>query len=147
MNVRIARIVVRIVAPAVTLSLALAGCARQATVDGSDWPNFGRDGSEQHYSPLNEITLDNVGKLSLAWHYDLEPGFTVSTPVAADGKLFVTTGHSHIRAFDAATGKLLWEYDAKTREIAQIRTAHELGQQGHRVLRAGACSLQRRTVA
>ena len=43
----------------------------------------------------------NVGKLSLAWHYDLEPGFTVSTPVAAEGKLFVTTGHSRIRAFDA----------------------------------------------
>ena len=38
--------------------------------------------------------------------------------MAAEGKLFVTSGHSHIRAFDAVTGKLLWEYDAKVRELA-----------------------------
>lgn len=35
-------------------------------------------------------------------------------PVEADGKLFITTGHSDIRAFDAATGKQLWEYDYQT---------------------------------
>lgn len=93
--------------------------ASAAALDAGDWPNFGRDGREQHYSPLDEVTLKNIGKLSLAWHYDLEPGFSVSTPVAAGGKLFTTTGHSHIRAFDGATGKLLWEYDAKVREIVQ----------------------------
>jgi len=103
----------------IALGLFLAGCQskERTSVDG-DWPNFGRDGSEQHYSPLDEITLQNVGQLNLAWHFDLEPGFTVSTPVAAEGKVFITTGHSRIRALDAVTGKLLWEYDAKTREIA-----------------------------
>jgi quinohemoprotein ethanol dehydrogenase len=83
-----------------------------------DWPNYGRDGSEQHYSPLIEIATPTVRKLGLAWHYQLESGYSLSTPVAAEGKLFVTSGHSHIRAFDAATGKLLWEYDAKVRELA-----------------------------
>jgi quinohemoprotein ethanol dehydrogenase len=97
--------------------LSLSGCREAPVVDG-DWPNFGRDGSEQHYSPLTEVTLENVDQLQLAWHFDLEPGFTVSTPVAAAGKVFVTTGHSRIRAFDGANGKLLWEYDAKVREIA-----------------------------
>ena len=38
----------------------------------------------------------------------------------ADGKLFITTGHSLIRAFEAATGKLLWEYDGGTRDRAKI---------------------------
>jgi len=106
--------------PTLVLGACLAGCQsndRASLVDG-DWPNFGRDGSEQHYSPLDEIKLENVGKLGLAWHFDLEPGFTVSTPIAAEGKVFITTGHSRIRALDAVTGKLLWEYDAKTREIA-----------------------------
>jgi quinohemoprotein ethanol dehydrogenase len=86
-------------------------------VDG-DWPNYGRDGSEQHYSPLTQISTKNAGQLKLAWHFQLESGYSLSTPVAADGKLFVTSGHSHIRAFDAVTGRLLWEYDAKVRELA-----------------------------
>jgi quinohemoprotein ethanol dehydrogenase len=103
-------------------TLALGGCQRSGPVSGVDageWPSFGRDGSEQHFSPLTEINQDNVGKLNLAWHFDLEPGHTVSAPVMADGKLFVTTGHSFIRAFDAASGKLLWEYDSKVREITK----------------------------
>lgn len=115
------RVTVRATAPLLALSLAFFGCksgAPATSTDAADWPNFGRDGSEQHYSPLEEIALDNIGKLRLAWHYDVEPGFTVSTPIAADGKLFVTTGQSHIRAFESANGKLLWEYDAKVRELA-----------------------------
>jgi quinohemoprotein ethanol dehydrogenase len=102
---------------ALACTVALAGCA--AMNGGSDdWTNFGNDGLEQHFSPASEISAENVANLKLAWHYDLEPGFTVSAPVEANGKLFVTTGHSRVRAFEAATGKLLWEYDAKTREVA-----------------------------
>jgi quinohemoprotein ethanol dehydrogenase len=89
------------------------------TIDAGDWTNFGRDGSEQHYSPLDEISLKNIGQLSLAWYYDLESGFSVSTPVKAGNKLFTTTSHSHIRAFDAAKGNLLWEYDPRVREMSQ----------------------------
>jgi len=120
----------RICAPLLLAALLLAGCQPKSTVDAGDWPNFGRDGSEQHYSPLKEITVDNVDKLKLAWHFDVEPGFTVSAPVEADGKLFVTTGHSHIRAFEAATGKLLWDYDAKVREIAKSSLQMSWGGKG-----------------
>jgi quinohemoprotein ethanol dehydrogenase len=100
------------------------------TTTANDWPNFGGDGREQHYSPLEDIILANIDRLGLAWHYALEPGFTVSAPVAAAGKLFITTGHSHIRAFDAATGKLLWEFDGKTREIAQSSLHMSWGNKG-----------------
>lgn len=115
------------------LALSLTGCGRsshESAVDGDDWPNFGRDGSEQHYSPLEQIKADNIGELRLAWHFDLEPGFTVSTPIAAEGKVFITTGHSHIRAFDAVTGKQLWEYDAKVREIAKSALHMTWGNKG-----------------
>jgi hypothetical protein len=84
-----------------------------ALSEPEDWPGFGRTGGEQHYSPLDQIEVDSVSKLSLAWHYDLRPENTLTGPVAAGGKLFITTGHSYIRAFEAATGKLLWEYDSK----------------------------------
>lgn len=84
-----------------------------------EWPGWGRNGHEAHYSPLDEIDTGNVADLRPAWFYDLEPGYSPTTPIQAEGKLFITTGHSHIRAFDARTGKLLWEYDGGTRARAQ----------------------------
>jgi quinohemoprotein ethanol dehydrogenase len=126
-------------------ALAITGCGGgdipkvtgtappNGTNDGAandDWPNFGRDGSEQHYSPLAEISLSNIGQLSLAWYYDLEPGFSVSAPVKGGDKLFTTTSHSHIRAFDAAKGTLLWEYDARVRDIAQSPLHMSWGNKG-----------------
>ncbi len=84
-----------------------------------DWHNFSGEGSSQSYSPLTQVSLNNIEQLSLAWFFDLESGFSVSSPVKGGDKLFTTTGHSYIRALDAATGELLWQFDAKTREIAQ----------------------------
>ena len=100
------------------------------SVAAGDWPNYGRTGSEQHYSPLDEVTLDTVAQLKPAWHVDLESGFSVSAPVAAQSKLFATTGNSFIRAMDATTGKPLWEYDAKTREIARSSLQASWGNKG-----------------
>ncbi len=92
----------------------LAGLATAGHVSGNepaqtaaDWTNFGGDGSAQQYSALDQIHLGNVGQLGLAWYFDLEPGFSVSSPVKGGDRLFTTTSHNHIRAFDAATGKLL----------------------------------------
>ena len=117
--------------------LALTACNRPAqpvtdlmTANPDEWPSWGRTGSETHYSPLDEIDVDNVADLRLAWHYDLEPGYTASTPLMAEGKVFITTGHSHIRAFDAETGKLLWEYDGGTRERAKSALQMSWGSKG-----------------
>ena len=96
-----------------------AAAESDVSVQNTDWPNFSGDGRQQQYSPLDGINLSNIGQLSLAWSYDLESGFSVSSPVKGGDKLFTSTGHNYIRAFDAENGELLWEYDAKTREIAQ----------------------------
>ena len=126
--------------PMMALALPLAGCHRASaplietgTAEGiapGDWPSFGRDGSEQHFSPLDEISTDNVDQIGLAWHYDLEPSHTVSSPVEGDGKLFITTGHSHIRAFDAPTGRLLWDYDAHVADVAPDAIHNGWGNKG-----------------
>jgi quinohemoprotein ethanol dehydrogenase len=100
------------------------------TITADDWPNFGGDGRELHYAAADEISQANIDRLGLAWHYELESGFTVSAPVEAGGKLFTTSGHSRIRAFDAVTGKLLWEFDGKTREIAQTQLHMTWGNKG-----------------
>jgi len=116
----------------------LAGCRRppDASADGGllespdDWPSFGRTAGEQHYSPLDQIDRESVDRLSLAWYRDLEPGNTVTAPVEAGGTLFVTTGHSHVRAFDSASGALLWEYDSGTRERAAFNLRFGYGPKG-----------------
>lgn len=117
-------------AAALAIASFSAGPVTANEADDGDWPNFGRDGSEQHYSPLGEVNLANIDKLGLAWHYDLEPGFSVSPPVKGGDKLFTTTGHSHIRAFDAASGKMLWEFDAGVRDISQSPLHMSWGNKG-----------------
>jgi len=86
--------------------------------DGEDWPGYGRTYGEQHYSPLAEIDAGNVARLSLAWSFDLGPGNPASIPVAVDGVLYVSSGLSIVRAFDAASGKLLWEHDTRVADVA-----------------------------
>jgi len=100
--------------------LLLAGCDRAAP-DGAaadEWHGFGNTGAEQHYSPLDEIGAQNVAGLKLAWFADLPQGNTATGPVMAEGKVFVTTGHGHVRAFDAVSGKALWDHDSGAREAS-----------------------------
>ena len=50
-------------APAPTAS---APSPQPGTLAAGDWPNFGGDGHEQHYSPFDEISLATVDRLKLA---------------------------------------------------------------------------------
>src|SRR5690606_16371164 len=58
---------------------------------GGDWLNYGRGYSEQRYSPLKQISTDNVGELGLAWSLDLDNKRGLqSTPLYHDGVLYAT---------------------------------------------------------
>lgn len=51
----------------------------QADQDNSNWMLHGRTYSEQRYSPLEQINRDNLGRLGLAWSYDMRtPRLTAS---------------------------------------------------------------------
>jgi quinohemoprotein ethanol dehydrogenase len=104
-------------------ALLLGGCDRTRTEPDAqvtdEWHGFGRTGDEQHYSPLDQIDTANVAQIKLAWFADLPQGNSATGPVMADGKLFATTGHGHVRAFDAVTGKPLWDHDTGAREASK----------------------------
>jgi PQQ-dependent dehydrogenase (methanol/ethanol family) len=97
--------------------------ARPATVDAAqlqspdrrpgDWMSYGRGYDEQRFSPLAAINDRNAGGLKLAWYADLgmHRG-SEATPLAIDGKLYVSTAWSNVHAYDGATGRLLWRFDA-----------------------------------
>ncbi len=83
-----------------------------------DWPAYGRTFGEQHFSPLTQINAGNVGRLNLAWSYDLGAGNPATQPVEVAGVLYFTSGMSVIQALDVRTGKHLWSYDSKVPEHA-----------------------------
>jgi len=83
--------------------------------DGRNWLAYGRTHSEQRYSPLKEISAENVDRLGLAWSMEL-PGEThlVSTPLVVDGILFFAGSYSKVWAVDTRTQKVKWTLDPET---------------------------------
>jgi glucose dehydrogenase len=90
--------------------------ARLATADNEpvQWLSVGRNREEQRFSPLTRINTDNVSQLGLAWHADFDTNRgQEASPLMIDGVLYVTTAWSKVYAFDAVSGKALWQYDPK----------------------------------
>lgn len=96
----------------------LAGCntpegiAAEVSAAGQNWEAHGGTSDEQRYSQLDKINADNVGKLSLAWSFELDSNRgQEATPLVVDGVLYTSTAWSKVVALDGATGKQLWAYD------------------------------------
>ena len=79
-----------------------------------NWLTYGRTYNEQRFSPLNQITDQNIHQLGLTWYFDLDTRRgQEATPLVVDGVMFFTTAWSKVVALDAATGALRWSYDPK----------------------------------
>ena len=78
--------------------------------DPSDWLMWRRTYDGFGFSPLNEITRDNVKDLRVAWSWSLTNGATESTPIVHDGILYIWNYADKVQALNAATGDLIWEY-------------------------------------
>ena len=83
-----------------------------ASQDPDNWLTHGRDYSETRNSPLTQITPENVSKLGMTWFHDLDTNRgQEATPLIVDGTMYTTSAWSKVQAFDAVSGKLLWQYD------------------------------------
>ncbi|MEZ5735535.1 MAG: PQQ-binding-like beta-propeller repeat protein [Novosphingobium sp.] len=116
---------------AAALMIPLAGCSQKASgpepVSGKDWFAFGGDDSELHYSSLDEINAGNIDQLGLAWSYDIDTFDAYTQPLEVGGVVYFGAGHSVLRALDAKTGKLIWEYDPKVAEAPEAQTRMRAG--------------------
>jgi quinohemoprotein ethanol dehydrogenase len=95
--------------------------ARLVEADPKSWLTHGGTYAEQRYSPLSQINEATVHRLGLAWSFDMQSQRGVeSTPLVADGAIYVTAPWSVLHALDAATGKPRWTFDpAVPRGIAR----------------------------
>jgi PQQ-dependent dehydrogenase (methanol/ethanol family) len=97
----------------VALASATAGePARRITwgaPQAGDWLSYNGSNSANRYSPLKQITTSNVSSLKLKWVFPIEYFALETTPLAADGVLYVT-GPNQVFAIDALIGSPLWHY-------------------------------------
>jgi quinohemoprotein ethanol dehydrogenase len=78
----------------------------------ANWLAYGRTHNERRFSPSDQINTSNVADLKVDWFLDLPRDVgLVSTPLVIDGTLYFTGTMNVIRAVDAITGELLWEFD------------------------------------
>ncbi|MBA1139073.1 glucose/quinate/shikimate family membrane-bound PQQ-dependent dehydrogenase [Mesorhizobium neociceri] len=93
-------------------------------VPPGEWHFYGRTPYGQRYSPLDQITPDNVAKLQPAWTYqtgdvkgpdDIGETTYQVTPLKIGDALYICTPHNFAIAIDAATGKEKWRFDPKVK--------------------------------
>ena len=99
--------------------------------DGTNWAAIGFNYYEQRFSPLSAINRSNVEQLGVDWTVDLLPGqVPQSTPLAVDGKIYITAPRSRVVAFDAATGEQLWSFNAGLAQPGEGQKVNGVGNQG-----------------
>src|ERR671931_1796040 len=87
-----------------------------------DWPAYGRDPGGARFSPLTQITRENVAQLQVAWTYHTgvpdmssmshRPPALEVTPIVVDGTMYVITPTGIVAALDPRAGTERWRYDA-----------------------------------
>jgi alcohol dehydrogenase (cytochrome c) len=86
-----------------------------------NWLTYFGNNRAWSYSPLNQITRENVRNLLPAWAFSAGSveGGLVSTPLVMDGVMYLPALHDRVFALDAATGKQIWSYnhEMETRDV------------------------------
>ena len=79
--------------------------------DGSKWPMYHGNYFGHRYSPLTQITPQNVNQLESQWTFQtrIGPNFQ-STPIFVDNVLYLTGFGGYVWAVDARSGRLIWQY-------------------------------------
>ncbi len=119
----------RVIVAAAAVGLLAPALGAQKTADG-DWPMYGRDLAGTKFSPLKQVTAENVSRLQPAWNLTLVerpapvpgqgrgrgPGGPEIlsnpevTPIVVNGVMYLLAAGNQIMALDAATGKEIWRF-------------------------------------
>lgn len=102
-----------------TSPLTSSNISQPVTQPDDDWRFYGRDENATRYSPLNQITPENIKKLDIAWTYhtgDLpqkgqqNKWAAETTPIKVGDAVYLCSATNNIIKLDATSGKKLWEF-------------------------------------
>ncbi|MEF9966690.1 MAG: membrane-bound PQQ-dependent dehydrogenase, glucose/quinate/shikimate family [Comamonas sp.] len=87
-----------------------------------DWSHYGNGSNNDRFAALDQINVDNVNQLQVAWTFQTGdvPKSTgagaedQTTPLQVGDKVFVCTPSNNVIALDADTGKQLWRHDTNS---------------------------------
>ena len=105
----------------------------EAGIPDGEWHAYGRTEAGRRYSPLDQITPDNVDNLKVAWTYETgdirgpnDPGEATYevTPLMIDDTVYICTPHNLVIALDAVTGEQKWRFDPHLKQTAKQTTQH-----------------------
>jgi glucose dehydrogenase len=106
----------------VGVALAAASLPALAQSPDGDWPMYSLDLGGSRFSPLTEITPQNVGRLVEAWQVPVARGADENddspggrgnpqaTPIAVDGVLYLPVRGNQVLAVEGHTGRELWRH-------------------------------------
>jgi len=75
-----------------------------------DWPQWRRDRGTTGFSPLKQIDRANVSKLHVVWTAPVENGSLEAEPLVYNGVMYVPMPGDVVRALDASSGSVIWEW-------------------------------------
>jgi quinoprotein glucose dehydrogenase len=111
---------------AVAVLMACVACGSEpSTVDNSgpvaEWRAYGESHAGTRFSPLTQITPENVDALEVAWEFhtgdiatdgNLPTSFQ-NTPTLVDDTLYICSPRNKVFALDPETGEEKWRFDAE----------------------------------
>jgi alcohol dehydrogenase (cytochrome c) len=96
--------------------------ARLKNPEDGNWLTIRRTYDGWGYSPLDQITPDNVQRLRPVWVFSTgETKVHESPPLVNNGVMFVSTPNNQVIAIDCRSGNLLWRYRKSRPEGASVR--------------------------
>ena len=75
-----------------------------------DWLMYSRTYDAHRFSPLKQITRENVGQLRQVFMKELGKGVQESIPLVYRGVMYLMAPGASVQAIDATNGTLIWEH-------------------------------------
>jgi len=102
---------------AIAAAFAAAVRAQDGTSAATGWPSVNYDQSANRYSPLDQITAENVSTLQQVWSFHLKPaGYTdrlredEAIPLVIGNTMYLGSPYGAVHALDATTGAEKWRF-------------------------------------
>jgi quinoprotein glucose dehydrogenase len=112
----------------IAVSLAAAIGAADGTPAGGDWPATNYANSANRYSPLEQITAQNVATLQQVWSFHIKPAAysgrlreDEAIPLVIGNTLYLASPYGAIHALDATTGTEKWKFQLPNNDIPSKR--------------------------